>query len=207
LNELVQVPPPPPTELLRRPDRAGPAAQTVVAEIRSQATIWFDPKAAPAYLRISTQGFGSLMVARLDASWAHAKQIQAWLTAPPPPGVPGANREEALKDVFETLETGAPPKPFVEYVGLYLAGDAASARFSLVLGFRQPVARDDYNKAIAEKLRGLQATAAPWHAALIEFFRLYFGQASSTEDFLMLVSTMGDLKDPNLQPLISQLIP
>lgn len=200
-------PVPPPPELLRWAGGTAPEARTVVAEVRSNATIWFDPKAAPGYLQVRTQGFGSLMLARLDASWEHAKRIQDWLVAAPPQGMPESNREEALKNFFETLETGAPPATFVEYIGTYLSGDQARARFSMLLGFRQPVARERYHAALADKLRGLQATAAPWHAGVIEFLRLYSGQAASTEEFLMLASTTGDLKDPNAHPVISQLIP
>lgn len=198
---------PPPPDLLRAATAAMPAAQTVVAEVRSQATIWFDPKAAPSYLTIRTQGFGSLMLARLDASWEHAKRIQDWLAAPPPTGMPESNQEEALKNFFETFETGAPPSTFVEYIGTYLSGDQARARFSMVLGFRQPVSRDEYQAAWVDKLRGVKAAFEPWHAALLEFLHLYSGQATSTEEFLMLASTTADLKDPSAHPVISQLIP
>jgi hypothetical protein len=197
----------PPPELLRAAGGTSPEARTVVAEVRSNATIWFDPKAAPGYLQIRTQGFGALMLARLDASWEHAKRIQDWLVARPPQGMPESNQEEALKNAFEALETGDPPATFVEYIGTYLTGDQARARFSMLLGFRQPVARERYHEALADKLRGLQATAAPWYAALIEFLRLYSGQATSTEEFLMLASTTGSLKDPSVHPVISQLIP
>ena len=198
---------PPSPDLLRRAGGEAPAARTVVAEVRSEATIWFDPKAAPGYLRITAGGFGSLLLVRLDASWEHAKRIQDWLVAKPPAGMAEGNQEEALKNVFETLETGAPPATFIEYVGTYLAGDLARARFSLVLGFRGPVSREQYQKAWADKLQGLKATAPAWHAALIDFLRLYTGQATSTEEFLMLTSTAGDLKDPGAHPTISQLIP
>ena len=200
--------PSPPKDLLRRLGRAAPAAETVVAEIRSQATLPFDPKDAPGYLAIQTQGFGSLLVVRADVSVADAEKIRAWLAGAPPQGVPGANREEALKDLFEQLETGAPPESFVEYIGTYVAGDFAVGRFTMLLGFRRPVGREAYRQALADKLNGLQAAGpAGWHDEVVDFLRLIAGQASSTEEFLMLASALEDLKDPSKHPVISRLIP
>jgi hypothetical protein len=188
---------PPPAALLH-PGAPTPEALTIAAEVRSNATIWFDPQAAPGYLSLSQAGFGALLIARLDASWQHAQQIQQWLIGKPPAGVPGTNREAALKDVIESLETGTPPAPFVEYVGLYLAGDAAHARYSLVLGMNSPVKREDYQDAWKKKLAALSGNAStkPWNDEIVQFMKLFFGQDTSQEEFVMLASTVGDLTDP-----------
>src|SRR4051812_21300623 len=89
----------PPAHLLRR--QAPPDAQTVVSELRTDASLDFDPSAAPAALMVN-DSFGALIQWRVDLSWNQAQEVQLWLNGAPA-GAAFATREEALKDFFENM--------------------------------------------------------------------------------------------------------
>ena len=202
----------PPSALLRSPSTA-PDARTVLAEVRSDASIPFDPAAAPNFLRMANVAFGALVVWRADVSWVQAQEIQLWLVGSPAGGIAGT-REEALMDFFESLQTGTPPEDFLEYVGTYLTAGLSHASYALVLGMRTPVQRNDYQTAFVKGLDALLASIGPggWYAEMVQFLKLMLGQPSSREDFLALANNIGDLTGNSpttgqpLYPLIKLLV-
>ncbi len=60
-----------------------PEVRTLLAEVRSDASLPFDPAAAPNYLSLNNVAFGALIVWRVDVSWLQAQAIQIWLNATP----------------------------------------------------------------------------------------------------------------------------
>jgi hypothetical protein len=194
---------PPPADLLGA-GAAEPKVRTLLAEVRSDASLPFDPKEAPAFLLLDDVAFGALVLWRVDLSWSEAQQIQLWLTGAPT-GVPGATREEALQGFFENLRAPppAPPDTFIEYVGTYLTTGTSHASYTLVLGMRVPHARDAYQTAFQNSLNVIGPPS--WRDELISFIRMMLNQPSSREEFLTLASIVGDLS--NGPPLIQLLIP
>jgi hypothetical protein len=184
---------PPPARLLHD-GRATPDARAVLAEVRSDASLPFDPNAAPGYLRIVDSSFGALVTWRVDLSWSDAQQVQLWLIGAPAGGA-FPTREEALGDFFETLVIGAPPQPYIEYIGTYLTTGISHASYTVLLGMRVPVLRDEYQTSFVNALNALLAAGGPagWYAELVEFLRLILNQPSSREEFLTLASNIGDL--------------
>jgi hypothetical protein len=89
---------------------------------------------------------------------------------------PGAfpNREAALRDFFENLQSGTPPAQFLEYDGTFLTTDLSHARYTMVLGMKVPTKRksyqDAFNKALDDLLAG--AASASWAAELISFLKM-----------------------------------
>jgi hypothetical protein len=191
-----QPPTNPPSDLLRSMS-SGPDAISVAAEIRTNASLDFNPAAAPGYLALAA-GFGALVITTVDTSWTNAQQIQQWLIAPPPAGIPGANQESALKDFYASLESGAPPAPFATYVGTYLEEGVSHASYTIVVGLYSPVSVDDYQAAWVAKLTALQANpaTAAWGAALLTFFKLTLNQPTTVEKFVALASNVGSLASP-----------
>jgi hypothetical protein len=171
---------PPPAPLLSS-DTAPPEARTVIAEVRTDASIPFDPQAAPGFLVIPNVGFGALIQWRVDVSWSQAQEIQLWLT-------------------------GAPAQ-FLDYVGTFLATGLSHASYTLVLGMRVPIPRDAYQTSFNNALNGLLGVAglAGWPAELISFLKMMLNQPSSREEFLNLASNVGDLTVGG-SPLIQKLI-
>jgi hypothetical protein len=103
---------PPPAALLGS-GAAAPEARTVISEVRSDAAVPFDPSALPHLLER-----GALIQWQVDASWSQAQEIQLWLIGAPAGGWGGGafpNREAALRDFFENLQSGTPPAPFLEW--------------------------------------------------------------------------------------------
>jgi hypothetical protein len=196
----------PPSAAQLRSATATPEVRTLIAEVRSDASLPFDPQAAPRFLLLPNVAFGALIHWRVDVSWSQAQQIQLWLTGAPAGGL-FPTRQEALKDFFENLQTGTPPQQFLDYVGTYLEAGASHASYTLVLGMRVPVPRDVYQSTFHAALTGLVAVAGPvgWPAELISFLKMMLNQPSSREDFLTLASTVGDLA-VNGPPLIKTLI-
>jgi hypothetical protein len=208
----------PPASLLQA--LVTPDVRTLLAEVRSDASLPFDPAAAPNYLVMNNVAFGALIVWRVDVSWLQAQEIQKWLAAvpsglpPPPPPAPPATpppntRDRALKDFFETLQTGTPPN--IEYVGTYLLTGASHASYTLVLGMRNPVKREVYQAAFTNALDVLQASFPLWFAELMQFVKMMLGQPSSREEFVSLAVNIGDLarNDPAgnpMYPIIKRLI-
>jgi hypothetical protein len=122
---------PPPAALLGS-GAAAPEARTVISEVRSDAAVPFDPSALPHLLER-----GALIQWQVDASWSQAQEIQLWLIGAPAGGWGGGafpNREAALRDFFENLQSGTPPAPFLEYDGTFLTTDLSHARYTMVLG-------------------------------------------------------------------------
>jgi hypothetical protein len=109
---------PPPTALFGS-DIGMPEARTLLAEVRTDASLPFVPNAAPAYLLLANIAFGALIQWRVDVSWSQAQQIQLWLTGAPAGGL-FPTREQALKDFIENLLAGTPPAQFLDYVGTYV---------------------------------------------------------------------------------------
>jgi hypothetical protein len=183
---------PPPASLLHA-GAAAPQAKTLVAELRTDASIDFDPQAAPAFLEFVRAIFGALVIWRVDLSWTDAQKVQLWLTGAPAGGA-SATREEALKDFFENLPD-ANGNLFLDYLGTYLTTGVSHASYTMVIGMRKPVPRDDYKQAFVTELNRLSANpgVAAWYAELASFMKLIFNQPSSNEQFLTLASTEGDL--------------
>jgi hypothetical protein len=145
----------------------------------------------------------------VDVSWSQAQEIQLWLIGAPAGGW-GAfpNREAALRDFFENLQSGTPPAQFLEYDGTFLTTDLSHARYTMVLGMKVPTKREAYqdafNKALDDLLAG--AASASWAAELISFLKMMLNQPSSREDFLTLAVNVGDFTGKRLPPLIKMLI-
>jgi hypothetical protein len=197
---------PPPAPLLS-PDTAPPEARTVIAEVRTDASIPFDPQAAPGFIVIPNVGFGALIQWRVDVSWSQAQEIQLWLTGAPAGGL-FPTREEALKDFFDNLvQAGAPPTQFLDYVGTFLATGLSHASYTLIVGMRVPHPRDVYQASFNNALNGLLGVAGMvgWPAELISFLKMMLNQPSSREEFLNLASNVGDLTVGG-PPLIQKLI-
>lgn len=202
----------PPASLLQSP--TSPDVRTLLAEVRSDASIPFQPGPAPDYLAIANTGFGALIVWRVEVSWLQAQEIQKWLIAPPtglPPFIPPSPniRDRALKDFFENLQVGD-INP-IEYVGTYLLTGELHVSYTLVLGMRAPVKREDYQAAFTQALDVLQASFPAWFAELMQFVKLMLGQPSSREEFVSLAVNVGDLtrNDPAgnpVYPIIKRLI-
>jgi len=193
----------PPSGLLSS-DTATPEARTVIAEVRSDASLSFDPLAAPTFLLLNNVAFGALIQWRVDVSWSEAQRIQLWLGGAPAGGL-FTTRQEALKDFFENMQAGTPPSPFLEYVGTYLATGTSHASYTLVLGMRAPHPRDLYQTAFQSALNTLLGGPVGWPGELIDFLKMMLNQPSSREEFLSLASNIGDLA-VNGPPLIQTLI-
>jgi hypothetical protein len=200
---------PPHISLLRAASGA-PAAQTVHAEVRTDASVPFDPSDAPDYLDIVNARFGALVFWRVDVSWAIAQQIQLWLIGPPGPGslVPvGApadqnTRENALALLIANLQGGGPPPaPFAQYIGTHLTTDVSHGSYTMVVGITNPITRDDYQNAWVGAIAALRppppAPALSWHADVVQFLKFMLGQPSSQEEFIQLASNVGDLTQLN----------
>jgi hypothetical protein len=194
---------PPPAALLGS-NAAVPEARTVIAEVRSDASITFDPSAAPGFLVLPNIAFGALIQWRVDMSWSEAQQVQLWLLGGPAGGL-FATREEALKDFFENLEAGTPPVQFLDYVGTYLTTNLSHASYTLVLGMRVPTQRDIYQSTFQSALNTLLAGPAGWPAELVSFLKMMLNQPSSCEEFLTLARNVDDLSRHG-PPLIATLI-
>jgi hypothetical protein len=193
----------PPAELLGE-GRAPPEVTTLIAEVRSDASLSFDPLAAPNYLVIPGVAFGALIMWRVDVSWTQAEQIQSWLMGAPPAGAGlPSTRLEALKRFFELdMEAGTPPKQFLDFVGIYLATGLSHAQYTLVLGMRHPFARAAYQNAFDTALSAVLAspTTAGWGAEIVDFLKLVLNQPSSREEFLTLSINVRDAGDPSATP-------
>jgi hypothetical protein len=196
---------PPPAALLGFGTLA-PEARTLIAEVRSDASLPFDPQAAPNFLALPGVKFGALILWRVDVSWVQAQQIQLWLTGAPAGGL-FPTRQEALKDFFENLRAGAPPIQFLDYVGTYLTAGLSHASYTLVVGMRSPTPRDQYQAEFQNALNGLLAVAGPvgWPAELISFLKMFLNHPSTREEFLTLATNIGDLLQ-NGPPLIQTLV-
>src|SRR5262245_33215575 len=106
----------PPAELLE--GSGHPEVRTLIAEVRSDAALSFDPLAAPSFLTLASVAFGALIIWRVDLSWSQAEELQDWLTGTPVGAGLPATREEALKDFFDQLKVNN--AQFLDFVGIYL---------------------------------------------------------------------------------------
>jgi hypothetical protein len=184
-----------------------PEVQTIIAEVRSDASLPFDPHAAPDFLNIIDSGFGALILWRVDVSWSQAQEIQLWLNTRPGTGGGSVDtRQQALKRFFENLRTGDSPEPFLVYAGTYLTTGQSCASYTLVLGMRAPVSRDDYQSAFQTGLNAVRAGSPGWPEELVNFLKMMLNQPSSREEFLTLASDVGDLSSERAPPLIRTLI-
>jgi len=194
----------PPLELLE--GSAHPEVRTLIAEVRSDASLSFDPLAAPSFLAIPGVAFGGLIIWRVDVSWSHAEQIQVWLTgAPGGGGLPGlpATRFQALRGFFEHIMAGTPPKQFLDFVGIYLTTGVSHAQYTLVLGMRDPHARDVYQSAFDTALNALLTSTVSWGQDVVNFLKLMLNQPSSREEFLTLSTNIrAPVGDPTARPPI-----
>jgi hypothetical protein len=192
---------PPPAALLGS-NRAAPDARTVIAEVRSDAGLLFDPQIGPL-LRS-----GGLILWQVDVSWSQAQLIQLWLTGPPAGGWGGfLKREDALRAFFESFVGGTPPLHFLEYEGTFLTTGLPHARYTLVLSATAPTNRAIYAATFNTALNDLLAdpASAAWAAELVDFLKMMLNQPSSCEDYLTLASNIGDLTVGGV-PLIKTLI-
>ena len=198
----------PPPSLLR--DHApAPSSVAVVAEVRSDASIKFDPQAAPAFLTLPQNGFGSLLLWRFRLSWSKAQEVQLWLTGPSP--VNPITREAELRDFFNTLTItplgGGGPATFLHYIGTFLSSDLAYASYTLAVGMHVPVPRQQYQEVWMARLDSLKTAAPAWYADLMQFLRLCLDPATISEEFAQLASNVGDLtQNPANHPMISRLL-
>jgi len=183
---------PPPASLLG-PSATAPNAKTILAEVRTDASVEFDPDEGPAFLKVTDVSFGALVIWRVDLSWSDAQKVQRWLIGAPAGGI-APTREEALMSFFENL-----PDPdgnvFLDYLGTYLATGVSHASYSMIIGMNKPVSREDYRQAFLDALDSLLQSGGPagWYAELVDFLKLIFDQPSSREEFLTLASNEGDL--------------
>ncbi len=175
----------PPAQLLRT--AAGPEARTIVAELRTDASIEFDPQAGPASLLVN-ESFGGLIVWRVDLSWSLAQEVQLWLIGAPA-GPAFATREEALKDFFDNIVDGNGDL-FLTYIGTYLEAGLSHASYTMTIGMFSPVSREDYQQIF---LDALDALPPAWRAEVVDLIRLLCNQPSSREEYLLLASNEGDL--------------
>lgn len=194
----------PPSSALLGRDSAAPQAHTLIAEVRSDASLSFDPLAAPAFLVLPGVAFGALIQWRVDVSWSQAQQIQLWLTGAPAGGL-FPSRQEALKFFFENLQAGTPSAQFLDYVGTYLTTGLSHASYTLVLGMRTPIPRDVYQATFQSALTTLLSGPAGWPGEFVSFLKMMLNQPSSREEFLVLATNVGDLT-VNGPPLIQTLI-
>jgi len=187
-------------------DTAGPDARTIVAEVRSDASLPFNPLEAPQALELPAMAFGAFIVWRADLSWSEAQQIQLWLSPPQPGGI-SAN-EAQLKSFFENLRTDAAAEPFLRYLGTYLTTGTSNASYMLVLGMLVPTGRKDYQDAFANALNAVVAGGAAFAVELVRFLKMLLNHPSSREEFLTNATNVGDLAQPGPQrsPLVRVLI-
>jgi hypothetical protein len=191
----------PPPEFLLRDGLPAPEARTIAAEVRSDASIKFNPKAAPAFLLAPNQAFGALLVWRFELAWSVANQIQQWLTGPSPIS-PGNTCEEELQGLFNNLRVapaaGGVPQSFLTYVGTFLAADLSYASYTMAVGMRFPVSRQLYQQALMNELNALKANPAtlPWYTSLMGYLRLCLDPPSTREEFALLASNVGVLTAP-----------
>jgi len=196
---------PPPAGLLG-PKAAAPDARSLIAEVRSDASLEFDPAAAPGFLILNNVSFGAMILWRVDVSWSQAQQIQQWLIGAPAGGL-FPTRQQALQDFFENLQTGNPPGTFLEYVGTYLTTGLSHASYTLVLGVKSPRLRDAYQAAFDAALNALlPGPPGGWPSELSNFIKMMLNQPSSCEEFLTLASSIGDLTtSANVPALVKRL--
>jgi hypothetical protein len=200
---------PPPAALLE--SKTAPDARTVTAEVRSDASLVFDPNAAPGSLILNNVAFGAIIQWRVDVSWSQAQQIQQWLIGAPAGGL-FPTRQEALVDFFENLQVNNPPGVFLEYVGTYLTTGVSHASYTLVLGMKAPRTRDAYQTAFEGALNALlPAPPNPpppntWPNDLMNFLNMILNQPTSREEFLTLASNIGDLTGANAPAIVRRLI-
>lgn len=199
---------PPPASLLQ----GAPRTRELRAEVRSDASIQFDPSAAPAFLHLPTEGFGALFTWSVSVSWPEAENIQAWLIAPHPLSA-DQTQEQGLADVFGKLQVtstpGGTPHAFLNYVGTYLVSGDSSAKYRMVVGMRVPVKREDYQAALINRLAKLKENpaTADWYASLVKFFQMMLNPPTAREEFLLLGSNVGSLKANHAShPMISLLL-
>jgi hypothetical protein len=201
----------PPPAVLLSSDSATPEARTLIAEVRTNATLPFDPKVAPTFLFLPNVGFCALILWRVDVSWSQAQQIQLWLTGAPgaPAGALFPTREEALKDFLEGLQAGTPPAPFLKYVGTYLETGLSHARYTLVLGMQTPIGQDLLLSTVRDGIADVEASArtvgGAWQTELIAFFKMIFNQPSTYKELLTLAANVGDLAKSG-PPVIRMLV-
>ena len=199
---------PPPASLLQ----GAPRTRELRAEVRSDASIQFDPSAAPAYLHLPNEGFGALVTWSVSVSWPEAENIQAWLIAPHPLSS-DQTQEQGLADLFSKLQvTAAPggtPHAFLNYVGTYLVSGDSSANYRMVVGMRVPVKREVYQAALLDRLAKLKANpaTAAWYASVVKFFQMMLNPPTAREEFLLLGANVGSLKaNRTSHPMISMLL-
>ena len=205
--------PPPPAELLRRV-QGQPEAVTITAEIRSDASIPFNPGAAPPFLQ-AVGPWGSMALWQVDVPWTVAQQIQLWLNAAPGAGHPLAasdpdmTRENAFRAFVrdKLLDAG---NSFAEFLGAFLEADVSHGRYNVVIGLRQPITRQAYQTAWIDAINTLGAVT--WRDELVTFLRLMLGQASSEVRFIQRAAAIGDLQAVDgagapLLPMVDLMIP
>jgi hypothetical protein len=193
----------PPAALLGR-DSAAPQVRTLIAEVRSDASLPFDPLAAPTFLVLQGVSFGALIQWRVDVSWSQAQEIQLWLSGVPTGGLL-PSRQEELKSFFDNLQTGTPPVKFLNYIGTFLTTGLSHASYTMLLGVRRPIPRDVYQATFQRALNTLLAGPAGWPGELVSFLKMMLDQPSSREEFLVLATNVGDLT-VNGPPLIRTLL-
>lgn len=198
----------PPSALLRGHAPA-PSTAAVVAEVRSDASIKFDPQTAPAFLTLPRNGFGALLLWRFALPWSKAQEVQTWLTGPSP--VNPITREAELRDFFNGMTIppvgGGAPTSFLHYIGTFLSADLAYASYTLAVGMHVPVPRQQYQEVWMEQLDGLKKTAPAWYNDLIQFLRLCLDPATISEEFAQLASNVGDLtQNAANHPMITRLL-
>jgi len=198
----------PPVELLGE-GKAPPEVQTLIAEVRSDASLSFNPLAAPSFLNLINVAFGALIIWRVDVSWNRAEEMQNWLTgAPVGPGL-AATREEALKDFFDNI--AVKNEQILDFVGIYLTTSVSHAQYTMVVGMRNPVPRDVYQSAFDSALSSVLASPlfTSWSADLVNFLKMMLNEPSSREEFLTLATNVrNSLSVPpkDWPPLIQRLV-
>ncbi|MCK8784067.1 hypothetical protein M0638_06700 [Roseomonas sp. NAR14] len=199
----------PPASLLRA-DASAPATVAVVAEVRSDASIKFDPMLAPGYLGLPKDGFGALLLWRFQLSWSRAQEVQKWLAGPSPVNPP-ITREEEFRDLINGLDSSKDGSGefFLHYVGTFLAADQSYASYTIAVGMTKPVARQDYQRIWMEKLDALKKNPASraWYDELIAFLRLCLDTPLVSEEFALLASNVGDLTgNAANHPMVTRLL-
>ena len=193
-NKTIQPPPP----WLLDPSAASPKTQTLLSELRTDASLEFDPKAAPDSLKITASAFGAMILWKVDLSWSDAQEVQTWLSSKAAES--DNDRQDQFKLFIESL-VDAQGDNFLTYVGTYLESGVSHASYTIMLGMQAPKPLKEYKDSFMEALQNAGPPA--WNEQIVGFLKLVLNQPTSREEYLVLASNEDSFANT---PLIRQLI-
>ena len=184
---------PPPGGLLG-PGAPAPRATTLLPEVRSDSGLVLDE---PTHLQANPYTgtpFLAKILWRVDLGWREADEVQQWLLGKPAHGN-GATREEAFKAFIEkAMVAGDPPRPFLQYLGIYLSEEISHARYTVLLAMTRQVKWEDYQQSWWDAVNGLGPPTDPWRTELTWFLRATVGLATADVELLLHAAAVGDLR-------------